>query len=325
MVDFASLKKNRSKSFDALNAELSKVSSGKGNFKDPDEDKYWKPTRDAAGNAFAIVRFLPAPPDEDLPFVVLYDHGFKGPNGQWYIENSRTTIGEPDPVSEYNSELWNVSADDNSPTRKQARDQKRRKHYIAGIQVIKDSGNPDNNGKVFLYKFGAKIYGKLNDLMNPQFEDEKPVNPFDFWGGANFRVKVTGQGRDTSYDKSEFDAPSEHLDGDDEALEALYKTQYSLKEVIAPEKFKTYDQLKTKLYRVLGLSGSTVTGNASAEDDEPEAELNMANLGMKEAKSTRRQEEDDEDESLTNLRKASAAAADDDDEDLAIFKSFAKS
>lgn len=323
MVDFASLKKNRSKSFDALNAELSKVSSGKGNFKDPDEDKYWKPTRDAAGNAFAIVRFLPAPPDEDLPFVILYDHGFKGPNGQWYIENSRTTIGEPDPVSEYNSELWNVSPDDNSPTRKQARDQKRRKHYIAGIQVIKDSGNPDNNGKVFLYKFGAKIWGKLYDQMNPQFEDEKPVNPFDFWEGANFRIKVTGTGRDTSYDKSEFDSPSEHLGGDDEALEKLWKTQHSLKAVIAPDKFKAYDFLKAKLYRVLGLSGSTA-GNASAEDDDPAEEaLDMSKLGAKEAAPARAPKE--EDEELSAVRKAAQAAASDDDDDLAFFQALAKS
>lgn len=324
-MSFAALKKNRGGSFDKLTEELAKVGSGKGNFKDPDEGKYWKPTRDQAGNAFAIIRFLPAPEGEDLPFVVLFDHGFKGPTGQWYIENSRTTIGEADPVSEYNSELWNSTDSDESPARKQARDQKRRKHYIAGIQVIKDQGNPANNGKVFLYKFGAKIYGKLNDLMNPQFEDEKPINPFDFWSGANFRVKVTGTGRDTSYDKSEFDSPSEHLGGDDDALEALYKSQYSLSEVIAPDKFKSYDQLKTKLYRVLGLSGSTVTGNASAEDDEPEAALDMSKLGMKEVSSRKAAVEEDEDDGLANIRKAAAAAADDDDEDLAIFKSFAKS
>lgn len=323
MVDFSQLKKNRSKSFDALNQELAKVSTGRGNFTDPDEHKYWKPTRDTAGNAFAIIRFLPAPPNEDLPFVVLIDHGFKGPTGQWYIENSRATLGEPDPVSEYNSELWNVSSDDNSPTRKQARDQKRRKHYIAGIQVIKDSGNPENNGKVFLYKFGAKIWSKLNDQMNPQFEDEKPVNPFDFWEGANFRVKVTGQGRDTSYDKSEFDSPSEHLGGDDEALEKVWKTQYSLKEVIAPEKFKSYDQLKAKLYRVLGLSGSTATGNASAEDDEPEEALDMSKLGAKEATPRRTAKEADEDDAISTISKAAAAAGDDDD-DLSFFQALAK-
>lgn len=321
MVDFASLKKNRSKSFDKLNEELTKFTAGKSNFKDPDEDKYWKPTRDVAGNAFAIIRFLPAPPDEDLPFVVLYDHGFKGPTGQWYIENSRTTIGENDPVSEYNSELWNSTTVDDSPARKQARDQKRRKHYIAGIQVIKDSGNPANNGKVFLYKFGAKIWGKLNDLMNPKFEDEDPVNPFDFWTGANFRVKVTGTGRDTNYDKSEFDSPSEHLGGDDAALEALWKTQYSLKAVVAPEKFKSYDTLKARLYRVLGLSGD-VTGNATAEDDQPEEALDMSKLGMKEAKATRQPKE--EDEELSSIRAAASASAGDDDEDLAFFQNLAK-
>lgn len=311
-MDFAALMKNRSKSFEKLNDELSKLATGKGNFKDPDEDKYWKPTRDAAGNAFAIIRFLPAPPDEDLPFVVLYDHGFKGPGGQWYIENSRTTIGEADPVSEYNSELWNSTSVDDSPARKQARDQKRRKHYIAGIQVIKDSGNPENNGKVFYYKFGAKIWGKLNDLMNPKFEDEDPINPFDFLDGANFRVKVTGTGRDTSYDKSEFDSPSAHLDGDYEALEKLWKSQYSLKEVIAPEKFKPYDQLKARLYRVLGLSGDVATGNSSAEDDQPEEALDMSKLGMKETKASKIKEE-------------VVSEADDDDSDLAFFQNLAKS
>lgn len=305
MVDFAALKKNRSKSFEALNAELAKVSSGKGNFSDPDQDTYWKPTRDASGVGFAIIRFLPAPPDEDMPFVVLYDHGFKGPTGQWYIENSRSTIGEEDPVGKLNSTLWNSTTDDESPARKQARDQKRRKHYIAGIQVIKDSGNPENNGKVFRFKFGAKIWGKLNDLMNPQFEDEKPVNPFDFWEGANFRIKVTGVGRDTSYDKSEFDSPSEYLDGDDAALEELWKTQYSLKSVISPDKFKPYEVLETKLNRVLGLSGYS-TPSSTAADDDVEDELDMSKLKE------------------TTPKSPKSASVDDDDEDLEFFKNLAR-
>lgn len=315
-MDFAALKKNRgNKSLTQLSDQLAKVNQKGGGFVDPDADTYWRPTRDAAGNAFAIIRFLPAPADEDIPFVTIYDHGFKGPTGQWYIEKSRTTIGEEDPVSKYNSELWNASQNDDSPQRKQARDQKRRKKYVSGIYVIKDSGNPENNGKVFRYEYGAKIWGKLNDLMNPAFEDEKPVNPFDFWEGANFRLKVTGKGRDTNYDKSEFDSPEPLLDGDDEKLEAIWKSQYSLKELIAPDKFKPYAELEAKLYRVLGLTAGTTSGTASAEEDEPETGLDMSTLGKEEAAPAMKETE----------APAPASSSDDDDEDdLAFFKNLAQ-
>ena len=259
--------------------------------------------------------------DGEDPFKILYNYGFQGPSGQWYIENSRTTIGEADPCDEYYWKLYNSSKDKDSPVRKQAAEMRRRQNYITNILVIKDQGNPENNGKVFRYKFGPKIWGKLNDLMNPTFEDEKPVNPFDFWEGANFRLKVTGKGRDTSYEKSEFDSPSELFDGDEDKLRAVYDKLYSLNEVVAPSKFKSYEQLQSKLYRVLGLTGAEAQGNASAADDEPEEGLDMSNLGAREAaapkgktKAAPVEEEAD----------ADVGGSDDgDDDDLAFFQKLA--
>lgn len=311
-MDFAALKKNRSKSLEQLTKQLEDVNK-KGGFSDPDADTYWRPTRDSAGNAFAIIRFLPASMDEDIPFITVYDHGFQGPTGQWYIEKSRTTIGEEDPVSKYNSELWNSTTDDTAPARKQARDQKRRKKYVSNIYVIKDSGAPENEGKVFRYEYGAKIWGKLNDLMNPTFDDEKPVNPFDFWEGANFKLKVTGKGRDTNYDKSEFDSPSALFDGDDTKLEEVWKSQHSLKALISADKFKSYAELEAKLYRVLGLSGGSSSGHASAEDDNPEESMDMSNLGKEEYASSPTKEEE-----------MPAPSSSDDDDDLEFFKNLAK-
>jgi hypothetical protein len=183
MVDFSQLKKTRSEQLNKLTSEVSKLNASPQDRSD--DDNFWKPEVDKAGNGFAVIRFLPAPNNEDVPFVRVWDHGFKGPGG-WYIEKSLTTLGKQDPVSEYNSQLWNSTTDDNSPQRKQVRDQKRRLTFISNIYVVKDPSNPANEGKVFLYKYGKKIFDKLNEAMNPQFDDESPVNPFDLWEGANF-------------------------------------------------------------------------------------------------------------------------------------------
>ena len=271
MVDFSQLKKASSQSLDKLTAELNKLSNPQEQKKG--DDRFWQASVDKAGNGYAVIRFLPAPVGEDIPFVRLFDHGFKGPSGKWYIENSLTSINQKDPVSEYNSYLWNLSNDDNSDSRKQARAQKRRLHYISNIYVVKDPSNPENEGKVFLYKYGKKIFDKLNDLMNPQFPDEAPVNPFDFWQGANFNLKIRNVEGYRNYDKSEFSKSSPLLD-DDEELEKLWKKEYPLQTFLAPENFKSFDDLKTKLNTVLDVAASNV--RKAEEEDIPWARTSVA-------------------------------------------------
>jgi hypothetical protein len=257
-MSFASLKKS-SGNFKQLAEALEKQSSPQSNNKT--EDRFWKPEVDKAGNGYAVIRFLPAPEGEDLPWVRVFDHGFQGPGG-WYIENSLTTIGKQDPVSEYNSKLWNSGVEANKEI---ARKQKRRLKYIANIVVVNDPKNPDNEGKVFLYQFGKKIFDKITEAMNPAFEDETPLNPFDFWEGANFKLKIRQVEGYRNYDKSEFDSQTSLLSGDDDALEGLWKTQHSLQEFVKAENFKSYDELKARLDKVLGVS--TAAGmNAVAEE-----------------------------------------------------------
>ena len=211
------------------------------------DDRLWKLDVDKSGNGYAVIRFLPAPDGEDLPFVKLYSHAFQGPGG-WYIENSLTTLGQKDPVSEHNSELWNNGTDAGKDT---ARKQKRKLTYISNIYVVKDPTNPENEGKVFLYKYGKKIFDKLTAAMQPEFEDEEAIDPFDFWQGANFKLKAKNVAGYRNYDSSEFASTSALLD-DDDALEAVWKKQFSLAELVAADQFKSYDELKTRLNSVLG-------------------------------------------------------------------------
>jgi hypothetical protein len=218
-----------------------------------DDTRFWQPEVDKAGNGMAIIRFLPAPAadgDDALPWVRVFNHGFQGPGG-WYIENSLTTLNQKDPVSEYNSILWNSGIEANKEI---ARKQKRRLTYISNILVVSDPKNPENEGQIKLYKFGKKIFDKISEAMNPEFADETPLNPFDFWEGANFKIKIRQVEGYRNYDKSEFDSITP-VDGDDAALEAIWKKEYSLKEFLEPKQFKSYDILKAKLDKVLGLDG----------------------------------------------------------------------
>lgn len=242
------------------------------------DDRKWKPTRDDQGNGYAVIRFLPATEGQDLPWVRYWDHGFKGPTGQWYIEKSLTTIGQKDPVSELNARLWNggVEAD-----KEVVRRQKRRLHYVSNIYVVNDPSNPANNGKVFLYEYGKKIFDKIMDLMQPQFPDEKPVNPFDFWSGADFVLKIRGQQLNgnlvPNYDKSEFKASAALLEGNDVELEGVYGKMYDLGEFLDPNNFKSYDELQGRLEVVLGTavgSGSTAKNEALTQS----AESNVGRL-----------------------------------------------
>ena len=263
MNTFAQLKSQKN-SFDKLNAQLQKLSGNQSQQQSYGDDRMWKPEVDKAGNGYAVLRFLPAPEGEDMPFVRLWDHGFQGPGG-WYIENSLTSINQQDPVSEYNSQLWNSGVDSDKEL---ARKQKRRLKYFSNVYIVKDSANPSNEGKVFLYQYGKKIFDKLNEAMNPQFEDEDAVNPFDFWNGANFNLKIRNVEGYRNYDRSDFSSPSA-LSDDDAELERIWKSQHSLQELVDPKNFKSYDELKTKLYRVLALDGGVHAPKTTAEEDEP--------------------------------------------------------
>jgi len=306
MASFADLKKNRKSSFDKLSSDLDKLAKGNERSKD---ETFWSPTVDKAGNGYAVLRFLPAHGSETSPYVRYWDHGFQGPTGKWYIENSLTSIGQEDPVAQFNGKLWNVSQDDNSSERKQARKQKRRLHFVSNILVLNDSSNPENNGKVFKFKYGKKIFDKLNEKMNPQFEDEQPMNPFDMWEGANFKLKIRQVEGYRNYDKSEFDVASPISDND-EYLEEIWKQTHSLDAILAPENFKSYDDLKKKLDQVLGLGDERTPAHSRAEvaqrqskrpsweDDADSALASISQTGAKSASPSPFGSSDDEDESL---------------------------
>jgi len=243
MSNFAALKKQSGSLTAKLVKEVEKMSSASGSA----DDRFWKPEMDKTGVGSAIIRFLPAPEGEDLPWVKLYSHAFQGPGG-WYIENSLTTLGQKDPVSEHNRELWNSGSEKDKET---VRKQKRKLNYYSNIYVVKDPANPSNEGKVFLFKFGKKIFDKILAAMQPEFEDEEPINPFDFWQGANFKLKIRKVDGYWNYDKSEFDRAEPLLD-DDDALEAIWKKENSLSALVAADQFKSYDDLEKRLKMVLG-------------------------------------------------------------------------
>ena len=249
-MSFADLKKQSS--LGALTAKLVKEVEKVNNSSSGSDERLWKPEVDKTGNGFAVIRFLPAPQGEDLPWVKLYSHAFQGPGG-WYIENSLTTLNQKDPVSDYNRELWNSGSDADKET---VRKQKRKLSFYSNIYIVKDPANPQNEGKVFLYKYGKKIFDKVMEAMQPEFEDETPINPFDFWQGANFKLKIVKKDGYWNYDKSEFDRVSPLLE-DDDALEAIWKKQYSLSAVIASDQFKSYDDLEKRMKYVLGQKGSS--------------------------------------------------------------------
>ena len=259
-MSFADLKKQSSLGSltQKLVKEVEKMNATTGG----DDDRLWKPELDKTGNGFAVVRFLPAPEGEEVPWAKMYSHAFQGPGG-WYIENSLTTIGQKDPVSEHNRELWNSGSDKDKET---VRKQKRKLSYYSNIYVVKDPVNPHNEGKVFLFKYGKKIFDKVMAAMQPEFEDETPINPFDFWQGANFKLKIRKVDGYWNYDKSEFESPGPLL-SDDDALESLWKKEYSLTDLVSASQFKTYDELERRLKYVLGQKGST---RVSPVDEETE-------------------------------------------------------
>ena len=260
-MSFADLKK-KSGSFEKLQAELDKVNNPVTSFAD---DRFWKPELDKSGNGYAVIRFLPQPTGEDLPWVRIWGHAFRGPGG-WFIENSLTTLNRKDPVSEYNTELWNSGLEADKET---ARKQKRILKYYSNVLIVSDPKHPENEGKIFLFRYGKKIHDKLAEVINPQFEDEVAYDPFDFWKGANFKLKVRKVDGFWNYDKSEFEAPSEVFDGDEGKLETLYGKLYSLTQFLTEDNFKSYDDLKNKLNRTL--TGSGVQGTVEKFTPTPKA------------------------------------------------------
>jgi len=255
-MNFSELKKQSGKNFlEALSQELNKIIASESNKED---ERFWQPSVDKAGNGYAVIRFLPPPPNETLPFVRIWEHAFKGPTGKWYIEKSLTTLGQNDPVSDYNTRLWNSTNDDESPARKQARAQRRKLVFISNVYILNDQNEPENNGKVKLFRYGKKIFEKINEKMNPQFADEEPINPFDLWTGANFKLKIRTVEGYRNYDKSEFAKPGPLFD-DDQKLEAIWKQEHSLQQFVDPSTFKSYDELQRRLNEVLNLNVNTTT------------------------------------------------------------------
>ena len=304
-MSFSDLKKQSK--LGSLTAKLVKEVEKMNNSASSGDDRVWKLECDKSGNGYAIIRFLPAPNGEDLPFVKLYSHAFQGPGG-WFIENSLTTLGQKDPVSELNSELWNNGTDAGKEI---ARKQKRKLTYVSNIYVVKDPANPDNEGKVFLYKFGKKIFDKITAAMQPEFEDETPIDPFDFWQGANFKLKAKNVAGYRNYDSSEFAAQGALLD-DDDAMEAIWKKQYSLAELVAADQFKSYDELKKRLDYVLGANG------ARRQDPEVADEEEYSRGPVKELDEDLRSE-------LNNLKPTRSAPAEDEDDDaLSYFARLAE-
>ena len=226
------------------------------------DERLWKPELDKSGNGYAVIRFLPAIEGEDMPWAKIWNHAFQGPTGQWYIENSLTTIGQKDPVSELNTTYWNTGLESDKEI---ARKQKRKLQYYSNIYVVSDAKHPENEGKVFLFRYGKKIFDKLMAAMQPEFEDESPINPFDFWEGANFKLKIRKVDGYWNYDKSEFEAPSALFDNDAQ-IEQVWKTAYPLADFTAPTNFKSYEELKTRLDTVL--SGTVTVGNVMEDIEE---------------------------------------------------------
>ena len=251
------------------------------------DERLWKPELDKSGNGYSVIRFLPSPEGEDLPWAKVWNHAFQGPTGQWYIENSLTTIGQKDPVSEYNSKLWNSGVESDKEI---ARKQKRKLQYFSNILVVSDPKRTENEGKVFLFRYGKKIFDKIMEAMQPAFPDDTPINPFDFWEGADFKLKIRKVDGFWNYDKSEFAAASPIAD-DESKIETIWKSQYSLAEKLDTSNFKSYDELSTRFHAVI--SGTTTVGNVSEQlEDEPIA-TPVVDTKPVESPVTSKEEEDD--------------------------------
>jgi hypothetical protein len=301
-TSLSDLRKSRG-GFDNLMKEVDKISQPAGGERKED-DRLWQPTVDKAGNGYAVIRFLPPPKGEELPWVRVWNHGFQGPTGKWYIENSLTTIGKPDPVSELNNELWNSGSEANKEI---ARKQKRRLAYVCNVLVVSDPANPQNEGTVKLYKFGKKIFDKIKDVMQPQFQDEEPLNPFDFWKGADFKIKIRQVEGYRNYDKSEFDKPKA-ISEDDADIEKIWSAEHSLTDFLDVRHFKSYDELKKKLEQVLNATGASVRAEAADLERPRATPVATSGADRVQARAAAKPaiDEEDDDESLSYFSKLAA-------------------
>jgi hypothetical protein len=306
-MSFSDLKKQSK--LGSLTEKLVKQVEKMNNSESSSDDRFWKLSVDKGNNGYAVIRFLPAPDGEDLPFVKLYSHAFQG-SGGWLIDQCLTTINQKCPVCEYNSGLWNNGTDAGKEV---ARKQKRKLTYVSNVYVVKDPANPENEGKVFLFKYGKKIFDKIMEAMQPEYEDETPINAFDFWQGANFKLKAKSVAGYRNYDSSEFAAVGALLD-DDDAMEAIWKKQYSLTEFVAPDQFKTYDELKKRLDSVLGAKTSTRLDEEVDDEDDTRGSVRDLDDGLR--------------SELNNLQPTRRAAApveeDEDDDALSYFARLAE-
>ena len=306
-MDLKSLRASRNSDFSKITAEFEKDGKPEGGSKSYEDNRFWKPERDKAGNASATIRFLNRTEGDELPWVKSFSHAFQGPTGRWFIDDCLTTIDESCPVCEANTKLWNSTTDDKSPERKQARTQKRKLNYIANILVVNDPKHPENNGKVFLFKFGKKIFDKIMDKARPTFEDEQPVNVFDYWEGANFKLRMKVVDKFPNYDSSEWEAVSPVAEDDEDILE-IVKQQHKLADLVSKSKFKSYDDQKKRLEQVLS-GAEPIRAAAPQSYDEMEDEVPAPKAAPKSKPAPQ--------------PKAKAAPSEDDDDMLSYFQSIA--
>jgi hypothetical protein len=292
----ASLRDIRSKVAD-INALSERIKSTTQVASYAPDTRFWKPTRDKNGNGYAVIRFLPAPENEDLPFIIKWQHSFEHPTTKkYYIEDSLTTINLPDPVGDYNQKIWSTGLQAHQDfVRKYS---KRRLHYIANILVINDSANPENNNKVFLYDFGRKIYNKIHAAMEPEFPDDPKINPFDPWEGANFKLKIKTVDGYPNYDASVFDDVS--AIGDDDTIDRIWKSEHSLQEILSPKNFKTYEQLLKRFNNVMGFSEDAAKHETAAVSERPAKQTETTTEPAVVAKVEAPAAEDDDDEGFIN-------------------------
>jgi len=310
-MDINTLRKMRNSDFGKITSEFEKITNPQTETKSYQDDRFWKPEPDKAGNASATIRFLPRAEGDELPWVRIFSHGFQGPTGKWYIENSLTTIGQEDPVGQLNTRLWNSTTDDNSPARKQARAQKRKLSYIANVLIVNDPKHPENEGKVFLFKFGKKIFEKIMDKARPTFEDEDPVNVFDLWDGADFKLRMRKVDGYPNYDQSVFASPTPVLGGDENKILAVVNSQYRLGEFADPKNFKTYEELSRKLASVLSTEAPAARSAAqmAEEEEEPAREVVVQKkTAVKVEKPKSAPAEDDDDDAMSYFQRIAQEA-----------------
>ena len=296
-MDINTLRKMRSTNFAKISGEFEKIANPQSDTKSYQDDRFWKLEADKAGNGTATIRFLPTAEGDELPWVKIFSHGFQGPTGKWYIENSLTTIGENDPVGELNSRLWNTG---NEADKETARKQKRKLSYVANVLIVSDPKHPENEGKVKLFKFGKKIFDKIMDKARPTFEDETPVNVFDLWAGADFKLRMRKVDGYPNYDQSAFQEPSAITEDEDEML-SIVNSQHKLSEFLDRKNFKTYEELSRKLASVLE-GGTAAPSAASLSEDEDEQPRSVKATAPK-AKVTVSSSDDNDDEAMSFFKK----------------------